>query len=112
MARCDLPHLLGLFAGCSGIFAAVSKAAALDLLGGVSHHPLNGLQTLGVLIQLGNGVEQSLGVRVALRGLKDILCCAVLDGLTGVHDHDLFASLGHNTQVVGDQHDGGVDLIL
>lgn len=112
MARCDLPHLLGLFAGCSGIFAAVSKAAALDLLGGVSHHPLNGLQTLGVLIQLGNGVEQPLGIGVALRGLKDILCCAVLDGLTGVHNHDLFAGLGHNTQIVGDEDHGGVQPLL
>ena len=49
---------------------------------------------------------------MALRGLKDILCCAVLDGLTGVHDHDLFAGLGHNTQIVGDEDHGGVQPLL
>ena len=49
---------------------------------------------------------------MALRGLKDILCCAVLDGLTGVHDHDLLAGLGHNTQIVGDEDHGGVQPLL
>ena len=43
---------------------------------------------------------------------KNLLCCALLHHTTGVHDHHVVRHLCDNTQVVGDEHDGGIDLVF
>ena len=48
-----------------------------------------------------------------MRGIgENLLGGALLHHAAGVHDHHVVGHLGDNTQVVGDQHDGGIDLIL
>ena len=43
---------------------------------------------------------------------EDLLHRTLLHHTTGVHDHHVVRHLCDNAQIVGDEHDGGIDLVL
>src|SRR5690606_9068630 len=104
-AQVDELRLL-LAADVAGELAARVEAAALRHVEGARHHTLDGLQPLLLLVQLGQRVEQALGIRV-LRAAEQGPHVGLLDNLPGVHDDDFLDHLGDDAQVVRYQDDGG-----
>ena len=64
-----------------------------------------------VAVQARHGAEQAPGVGM-LRPTEQVLRAAVLHRAARVHDEDVVGELGDDPQVVGDQDDGGVELLL
>src|SRR5699024_19579 len=44
--------------------------------------------------------------------VEDIVGSALFHHAAGVHDHHIVGHAGHHAKIVGDEHDGGVDLLL
>ena len=61
-------------------------------------------------VQLGDGVDQTLGVLVT-RLVEDLVGGAVLHDVAGVHDGDLLAHGSHNAQIMGDHDDAHAQLL-
>ena len=59
----------------------------------------------------GDGGEQGRGVGVG-RTLVDLVCVALFDDLTEVHDGDVVAEVTDDRQVVGDEEVGDAQLVL
>ena len=59
------------------------------------------------------GIESSSALRVGMpRTVEEVVDLALLDHPAGVHDEDAVADLGHDAQVVRDEHDGRVEPTL
>ena len=98
-------------AGRGGVIAPGGKGAALGQVGGVRHEALDGLEHGGAVFDVGQGVEQALGI--GMQGVVEhILQGAVLHDLACVHHRHRVAHLRHNAQIVGDHDHGGVVLFL
>ena len=65
---------------------------------------LDDLEPVAPLAEPRDRGEQALRVRV-MRALEDGLAVGLLDDLAGVHDDDVVGHLGHDAEVVGDEHD-------
>ena len=87
------------------------ELAPLRKIGRVRHQALDGLETLGVLVQRGDRVEQPLGIGVG-GVVKDVLQGAILHNFSRIHNGYLVAGLGHDAQIVGNEDHGGVELPL
>ena len=94
--------------GLGGIAAAGCKSAALGDDGGIGHQTGDGLQTILAVLDVGQGVEQTLGIGVS--GVAEYVGQrAPLHDAAGVHDRHLVTDLGNDAQIVGDHdHRGAV----
>ncbi len=72
----------------------------------------DGFQTVGpALIESRQAGQQSEGIRMT-RVVEDVLGARVFGDPAGVHHHDPVGMARHQTEVVGDEHDGGAALLL
>ena len=94
---------LFLFTGRGGIGTPGCKGAALGQVGGVRHQAGNGLELCLAVVDIGQGVEQALGLGM-LGMVEYLLQSALFDDPAGIHDGHLVADLGHDAQIMGD-HD-------
>ena len=68
----------------------------------VRHQPCNGRKPRYILVQLGNGRKQALGVGMC-RLVKYLLQTSHLYNFSGVHNAHSIAGFRHDAQVVGNQ---------
>ena len=94
----------------SGVLAARCESAALGQVGRIGHQAGNGLKLGGTVTDVGQRVEQALGVGM-LGVVEHITQSASLHDTAGVHNGDLITDVCHDTQVVGDHDHGHLALI-
>ena len=91
--------------------AAGAEAAAFWHLVQGGNGSVNGVKTfIFSLVDARDGAQQAVGVGVE-RVVKNLLQCAVLHVLAGVHDHDMVRHLRHNAHIVGNQDDRSVEIV-
>ena len=103
-------HLLE--ADLHGVLTPGGEGAALWRIEHVHRRSLDGDEPLMALgVHPGHGAQQPHGVGV--RGvIEDIVHRSLFHHLTGVHDADLVADLGHHAQIVGNKDDAHMRLFL
>src|SRR5262249_33953037 len=84
-----------------------SKGATRWPVERVWHRPLDHGQPPATSLPARDGREQPLCIRM-LRIVEDLLYCAALHDLAGVHDYHFVSHLRDDPEVVGDQHDAHV----
>ena len=100
-----------LAARCTGQRATVTETAALRPGIGARHLALDGAQhRLALPVEPGHGGQQQSGVGVGRRG-KNLLHRAAFHHPPAVHHGHVIGHVGHHAHVVGDQHNGGADLV-
>ena len=93
------------------LLAAVAEIAVVGHVYGVRHAAGDVVERVHLLAHDGLGLHQSDGVGVA-GVVEDVLRRALLDNAAGVHDDDVVRHARNDAEVVGDEHDGAVDLVL
>ena len=88
-----------LTAGLGGVLAAGSEGTAGGQIHGVGHQTVNGGQSFATLIEVGQGVEQALGVGMG-NGVEDLVNTADFHDAAGVHNGNIVAGFCNNTQVM------------
>ena len=90
-----------LFADIHAFRAAGRELAALGQIGRVGKQTVDRAEACALDQKIGNGTKQTVGVRMMLIGLEDILSRPFFHQLTGIHDGDFIAHLGDDAQIVG-----------
>ena len=94
------------------LIAAGRKRAALRRIQHINRRSLDRDKTLMLLtVHARNAADQPLGVLV-LRVIENIVRCAVLHNISGIHNRDVVAHARHHAEVVRDHHDRHAKLIL
>src|SRR5699024_10631117 len=106
-------HLVGIvpLAALHAHLTPVFEVAVVRHIHRVRHLAGDGVELVHLLAHHGLGGHQANGVGVGRIG-EDLLGGALLHHTAGIHDHHVVGHLGDDAQVVGDEHDGGVDLVL
>ena len=109
-------HQAGLFlhAALGAVLAAGSELTALGQVQRMGHSAGDGVQTGSLGVQSGNRTQQALGVGMGMLGIvsEEHLCRNTLHDLAAVHNGHVVCHLVDNTQVMGDEHNGGAMLLL
>ena len=75
-------------------------------------HTLNRIQPLPALfVNLGKAAKQTDRIGVGRMGVE-VTYWGFLDNKTAIHDIHPVGNAGDNTQVMGDEHNAGVDLVF
>ena len=101
----------GLAAGVRGMRAARRETAAGRHIVQRGHYALYRLQPFGYLVYPYGTVHQPLGIRVQRR-VEQCHHVGLLYHLAGIHNHDTVGYFRYHAEVMGDEHDGGVVLLL
>src|SRR5690606_13714451 len=94
-----------------GVAAPGVEPAPFRHVEGAGHDALDGLQPLLIGVQARQGAQEPFRVRV-LRVAEQRPDVGPLHDLASVHDDDLVHHLRDDAQIVGDEDDGGPELIL
>ena len=98
-------------AGLDAHVAAVFKIAVLRHINRIWNLTGNGIQLVYFFSNHRFGSHQADGIGMG-RIVKNLLNRSFFYHSSCIHDNHIISHLCNHTQVMGDQHDGGIDLIF
>ena len=92
-------------------FAAIAEVAVVGHVDRVGNRTGDAVKTIHVTVD--NGLRRHKADGVGMAGVVEYFGSGTaLNDTAGVHDDNVIRHLGDNAEVVGDQHDTGIDAIL